>query len=299
NNIAVGLLFIYALLYSQILHSHNFHWRRLRAFLTWYQSYGCKSRLCFLALHFVPVTRSSMAERIDHTHPLYVHPSDTPGAVLIPVQLKGSENYGIWRRSMTIALQAKMKLGFVTGVCTKESIQDEHHEHWETCNALVLSWIMNTVSPSLLSGIVYASNAFLVWEDLKERFDKANRMRIYQLHREINTIVQGTNSVAEYFTKLKELWSEFDAMVPSTDCGCDKGKTNVEHLQQQHLLQFLGGLNDSYDQARRQILMKTAEPTLNQAYALIIEDECQKRINLKTTPNSIVEGNDITVLWSA
>jgi len=132
----------------------------------------------------------------------------------------------------------------------KESVQDEHHEHWETCNALVLSWIMNIVSPSLLSGIVYASNAFLVWEDLKERFDKVNYMRIYQLHREINTIVQGTNSVAEYFTKLKELWSEFDAMVPSIDCGCDKGKGNMEHLQQQRLLQFLGGLNDSYDQAR-------------------------------------------------
>ncbi|KAH0680291.1 hypothetical protein KY284_021376 [Solanum tuberosum] len=209
-----------------------------------------------------------MAERIDHTHPLYVHPSDTPGTVPIPFQLKGSENYGIWRRSMTIALQAKRKLGFVTCVCTKDLVRDEHHEHWETCNAL-------------------------------ERFDKVNRMRIYQLHREINTIVQGTNSIVEYFTKLKELWSEFDAMVPSTDCGCAKGKENVKHLQQQRLLHFLGGLNDSYDQARRQILMKTVEPILNQAYALIIEDECQKGTGLKAMPNLIVKGNDITALWSA
>ncbi|KAH0667047.1 hypothetical protein KY285_028253 [Solanum tuberosum] len=45
--------------------------------------------------------------------------------------------------------------------------------------------------------------------------------------------------------------------------------------------------------------MKTAEPTLNQAYSLIIEDECQKRTGQKTTPNSIGEGNDITALWSA
>ena len=79
-----------------------------------------------------------MAERIDHNHPLYVHPSDTPGAVLISVQLKGSENYGIWRRSMTIALQAKRKLGFVIGACKKDSLHHEHHQNWETCNALVL-----------------------------------------------------------------------------------------------------------------------------------------------------------------
>ncbi|XP_019236626.1 PREDICTED: uncharacterized protein LOC109216863 [Nicotiana attenuata] len=143
---------------------------------------------------------------------------------------------------MRIALQAKRKLGFVTGACVKESFPVALHEDWETCNAIVLSWIMNTVSPHLLSGVVYASNAHLVWKDLQERFDKY----------------------------------EFDAMAPTPSCGCEKSKDYVEHLHQQRLLQFLGGLNDSYAQARRQILMKTTEPTLNQAYALIIEDETQR-----------------------
>ncbi|KAH0672589.1 hypothetical protein KY290_024824 [Solanum tuberosum] len=123
---------------------------------------------------------------------------------------------------MTIALQAKRKLGFVTGACRKESVRHEHHEHWETNNALVLSMIMNTVTPSLLSGIVYALNAFSVFEDLKERFDGVNRMWISQFHREINRIIQGTNFAAEYFTRLKELLSEFDALVPSPDCGRGK-----------------------------------------------------------------------------
>ncbi|KAH0708932.1 hypothetical protein KY290_012179 [Solanum tuberosum] len=213
-----------------------------------------------------------MAKRIDHNHPLYVHPSDTSGTVLIPVKLKGSKNYGIWRRSMTIALQAKRKLGFITGAYKKDSVRDEHHEHWETYNAL---------------------------EDLKERFDKVNRIRIYQLHKEINSINQGTSTVAKYFTRLKELWSEFDAVVPFPDCGCVRGKEYVEHLQQQRLLQFVGGLNDSYDQARRQILVKTSEPSLNQAYSLIIEDECQKGSILNTVPHSNARGNDITTLWSA
>ncbi|XP_019248810.1 PREDICTED: uncharacterized protein LOC109228085 [Nicotiana attenuata] len=50
----------------------------------------------------------------------------------------------------------------------------------------------------------------------------------------------------------------------------------MTHLHQQRLMQFLDGLNDTYDQARRQILMKTTEPTLNQAYALITQDESQQ-----------------------
>ncbi|XP_070005427.1 uncharacterized protein [Nicotiana sylvestris] len=201
-------------------------------------------------------------DKIDHTHPLFVHPSDTPSSILIPIKLTGSENYGLWHRSMRIALQAKRKLGFVLGTCKKSSFEPALHEDWETCNANVLSWIMNTVSPELLSGIVYASNTHLVWEDLKERFDKVNRVRIFQLHREIATISQGTDSVSTYFTKLKELWAEYDAMVLIPN-----SKEYVEQLQQQRLMQFLSGLNETCDQARRQILMKTVEPTLNQAYA--------------------------------
>ncbi|XP_075096422.1 uncharacterized protein LOC142174515 [Nicotiana tabacum] len=128
---------------------------------------------------------------------------------------------------------------------------------------------MNTVAPRLFSGIVCASDAHLVWEDLWEHFDKVNRVRIFQLHREIATISHGTDSVSMHFTRLKELWAEYDAMW-------------VEH---------------SYDQARRQILMKTTEPTLNQAYAMIVESESQ--LTPTSGVNSIVEGNDITSLWSA
>lgn len=79
---------------------------------------------------------------------------------------------------------------------------------------------MNTVNEELLSGIVYSASAFSVWVDLKERFDKVNRMRVYQLHREINTLTQGTDSVSHYFTKLKTLWSEYDVVVPNPRCNC-------------------------------------------------------------------------------
>ncbi|XP_069143302.1 uncharacterized protein [Solanum lycopersicum] len=158
--------------------------------------------------------------KIYQNDPLYIGPSDASGAVLIPKKLTGSENYGIRSRSMRIALLGKRKFDFVTGACTKELYKDEYHEQWEACNAIVLSWIMNTVSEDLLSGIVYATIAFSVWVDLKERFDKVNTMRIYQLQREINTFTQGTDFVSHYFTKLKTLWSEYDVVIPSCSCMC-------------------------------------------------------------------------------
>ncbi|KAH0775117.1 hypothetical protein KY290_012254 [Solanum tuberosum] len=146
---------------------------------------------------------------------------------------------------------------------------------------------MNTVVEELFGGIVYATNAHKVWEDLKEHFDKVNQVRIYQLHREITTLAQGTDSVSTYFSKLKNLWSEYDVVMPSPSCECVRSKDYIDHLYQLRLIQFLSSLNDSYDQARRQILLKSITPSINQAYAMVIENEIQHSACLITaTENS-------------
>lgn len=41
---------------------------------------------------------------------------------------------------------------------------------------------MNAVSTELLGGMVHASTAYSVWLDLKERFDKIDGSRTYNLH---------------------------------------------------------------------------------------------------------------------
>ncbi|KAK5838335.1 hypothetical protein PVK06_007064 [Gossypium arboreum] len=77
---------------------------------------------------------------INFNHPLYLHLSDTPSALLVSHQLLGIDNYNVWSRSMKIALLAKNKL----------------------------------VSRELSAGIVFASSVTAVWKDLGERFYKSN-----------------------------------------------------------------------------------------------------------------------------
>ncbi|GAV67879.1 LOW QUALITY PROTEIN: UBN2_3 domain-containing protein, partial [Cephalotus follicularis] len=174
---------------------------------------------------------------IDFNDPLYLHPSDTPGVNLVTEQLIGNENYSVWSRAMMIARKAKNKTGFIDESCKKP---DENSPllQWERCNAIVLSWIMNTVLRELFNGIVYSTDAQYVWKDLKERFDKVNGSQIFSLHKEI---------------------------------------AYLEHDQQQKLLQFLMGLNDSYGGIRSQILMNPL-PTVGQAYSLISQEESHRGI---------------------
>ncbi|KAH0684306.1 hypothetical protein KY289_022058 [Solanum tuberosum] len=128
---------------------------------------------------------------IDAHHPLYLQACDTPGSSLVSIQLTGSKTYFLWSRSMKIGLLGKGKLGFVDGKYLKNMYHVSLHDLWEKCNAIVLSWIMMiSVSRELLSGIVYASSALQVWNDLKERFDKVKSSRIFYLHKEITALSQ-------------------------------------------------------------------------------------------------------------
>ncbi|XP_028775807.1 uncharacterized protein LOC114732653 isoform X2 [Neltuma alba] len=224
----------------------------------------------------------SAAANLNFNNPLYLHPSDTQGATIVSQILTGAENYNIWSRAMRIALLGKHKLGFVDGSCTKEKQDDSMKEQWERCNAVVLSWILNSMSKELANGAVFFQDARLVWLDLKERFDKASGSRIFAIYREISSLRQGGLSVAGYYTRLKELWEEQSFLVPIPSCKCDTSKIYSEVMQQQKLLQFLMGLNDTYAQARSQILLMSPLPMVNQAYAMISEDEAQKTITGST-----------------
>nr|XP_018626392.2 uncharacterized protein LOC108945163 [Nicotiana tomentosiformis] len=127
-----------------------------------------------------------------------------------------------------------------------------------------MAWIMNTVAPNLLSIMIYASNAHKVWEDLRERFDK---------------LTQNLLTVSEYLSNLRELWDEYEALAPPPSYGCHESKQHAEYYQLQKLYQFLNGINDSFDNAKDQILMIRPLPNVNQAYSMVVNVESQRKNN--------------------
>ena len=187
---------------------------------------------------------------------------------------------------MKIGLLGKGKIGFIDGKCSKDKFNSSLHDLWEKCNAIVLSWIMISVSKELLSGIVYASSAQQVWTDLRERFDKVDGSRIFYLHKEIATLQQGLVSVSSYFSRLKELWMEYDSLMPCPGCACESSKAYVEHFEYQRQMQLLLGLNESYNQSRSQIMMLDPAPGVNKAYSLIMAEESQRILGKLSTTGS-------------
>ena len=67
---------------------------------------------------------------------------------------------------------------------------------------------------------MYIDNVSDVWKELKERFSKADHIRVWKLKSEINNLKQGTSSVNDYYAELRSLWEEFDSHRPTPSCIC-------------------------------------------------------------------------------
>ncbi|XP_070026253.1 uncharacterized protein LOC142182157 [Nicotiana tabacum] len=182
------------------------------------------------------VVDNEAPEKLSYNHPLLLNSNDNSGAILISLQLRGPENYPVWSGAMRISILGRNKLGFIDGTCRRGKFGPNLIDLWDRCNAIVLLWIMNYVSPELLSGIVYSSNASAVWNDLKERFDKADLSRIFQIHKNIATINQGTSSISSYFSKLRLLWAEFDSLAPIPGYDFEKSREFVVFMERLKLL---------------------------------------------------------------
>ena len=132
----------------------------------------------------------------------YDHNSnDNPESVITQVQLWG-ENYDEWARAMKNSLRARRKLGFIDRTITKLEEGSSVMEDWLTIQAMLVSWILNTIEPFLRTTMSYLETAKELWDDIKERFSVVNGPRIQQLKSDLAQCKQGGLSMVAYYKKL-------------------------------------------------------------------------------------------------
>lgn len=155
-----------------------------------------------------------------------------------------------WAGDIRTALEARRKYGFLDGTITSPEPPCTKAD-WETINAMLVSWMMNTIDPGVKNSIAKYQDAKRLWDTLKSRYAVVNGPRIQQLKTAIAKCEQAKNmTVAEYFGKLTGLWEELHNHEPIISCtcceSCTSGTLHATRRDNDMLHKFLMGLTSDY-----------------------------------------------------
>ncbi|GKA65674.1 ribonuclease H-like domain-containing protein [Tanacetum coccineum] len=228
----------------------------------------------------------TLISKLDVSNPLHLHPNDSAALTIVSVKLKGTENYHVWSNAMLLALEGRNKTGFIDGSCRRSNVDEVLGRQWDRVNAVVLGWILNSITEELFLGQIFSKRARHVWEELKETYDKVDGSVTFNLHHKIHTLKQNGSTLADYYHSLNALWKQFDCLIELPRCTCHAADDFKKHNQLMKLMQFLMGLDDSYMSIRSSILSRDPLPDVRNAYATISSEESHRVVSSSMSGSS-------------
>ncbi|XP_071728205.1 uncharacterized protein [Rutidosis leptorrhynchoides] len=144
---------------SNRLHSH----RKLSEVREILQDKTCIIRAISVTVEAVKLGLITIMDPQVFQNPLFLHLSDGPGSLPIQEKLIEAQNYRSWRQSVESALSTKRKLGFVIGTIARPANDPTRAYQWDTCNNIVISWLMNSISESIVKFIMFIGIASEIW----------------------------------------------------------------------------------------------------------------------------------------
>lgn len=151
---------------------------------------------------------------------------------------------------MEISLASKRKLGFVTGLIKRDEADKTKQDAWDTCNNMVISWILANVNEPVKKSIMFVNEACQMWRQLEQRFTVTNGTRKYRLNKSLYEARQSERSIVEYYTEMRGIWEELDdlnSIPPITNIN-EEVRAYVDALRKQEdehrLFQFLNGVDE-------------------------------------------------------
>jgi len=89
------------------------------------------------------------------------------------------------------------------------------------------------------------------------------------------------------------MWDEMSDLDDISVCSCAFAGKLLKREEKQKLVQFLMGLNDSYNAIRGNILMMNPLPTISQIYSMLIQEEKQRQV--RGTGHILTESSSLSV----
>ncbi|KAI5351042.1 hypothetical protein L3X38_003933 [Prunus dulcis] len=176
--------------------------------------------------------------------------------------------------------------GFVTGNTEEPAENSAGYETWETGNAIVKGWLINSMEPAIMGFFIHLRTAKEVWEEVaRTYYDGSDISQIYELKVQSFRLRQEGRPVGVYYADLKSVWQELDQRRPiKMACAVDL-KTIRDEIQIDRVYAFLAGLDDLFDKVRSDILHTQPLPSVEEVFS-VVRREAQRHATMMSGSNN-------------
>ncbi|KAM2947598.1 hypothetical protein FF1_034710 [Malus domestica] len=199
---------------------------------------------------------------------------------ITPDKLDGS-NYSSWSQSVRIYITGRGKWSYVSGTKMAPAEADALYAIWEEENAMVQSWLLNSMTRDVRAIFLRLSTAKDVWDAVTQTYSiEKDASKLYELRRQALVTRQNGEPLSAYYGKLQQIWQEIDFLRPGKlKCAADIATRETE-ISEERLYDFLAGLDPHLDHVRSQVLTQTTLPSVRAAYALVNAEASRQTIML-------------------
>ena len=189
-------------------------------------------------------------------------------------------NYLKWSHFVQTFLKGKGKLNHLTGKDAPKPT-DSNFGAWDEADAVVMSWLWNSMVPEVSDACMFMKTAKDVWESCKQNYSKVgDAAQIYEIKMKIATTKQGDRSVNEYAQNLQNLWLELDHY-EQFEAKCTEDAALLKRYKEKdRIYKFLTGLNNEFDPVRIQVLGKELS-SLNETMAAFRAEEARRGVMME------------------
>ncbi|KAA8538673.1 hypothetical protein F0562_028281 [Nyssa sinensis] len=128
-------------------------------------------------------------------------------------------NYSTWAFQFELFLKGKALWGHIDGTdvantSTSDTSQDVGSSpSWAVLDARIMSWLLGSVEPHIVTNLRPHSSAQSMWAYLKTVYHQDNDARRFQLEHAIAMFQHGSLSIQDYYSAFLTLWNEYADLV--------------------------------------------------------------------------------------
>jgi hypothetical protein len=105
---------------------------------------------------------------------------------------------------------------------------------WEVKDAKVISWLLGTLEPHLVTNLRCFTTAQAMWVYLHRIYHQDHNARKFQLKMEINTYTQGNLTIEQFYYAFINIWSENSIIIHSKVYTATLAALQMVHAERQH-----------------------------------------------------------------